>query len=129
MPVNSLDPATNKRFELIRRLGEGATGAVFLARDRETDELVALKKLFKLDQKSVQRFKREFRSLTDISHPNLVKLYDLQRGEEAWFITMEYVSGRDFRQHFGAEYARNTSSAAAFDALYGSLPPNSSFSR
>ncbi|HTU57782.1 MAG TPA: serine/threonine-protein kinase, partial [Polyangiales bacterium] len=98
----SIDPVTDKRFELVRPLGEGATGAVFLALDRETGEHVALKKLFKLDQKSVLRFKREFRSLADIHHPNLVKLYDLHRGQEAWFITMEYVSGKDFRQTFGA---------------------------
>lgn len=72
-------PDTDLRFTLLRRLGEGATGAVFLATDRETGEQVALKKLFKLDQKSVLRFKREFRSLADIVHPNLVKLYEASR--------------------------------------------------
>ena len=99
----SIDPITDKRFELVRPLGQGASGAVFLALDRETGEHVALKKLFKLDQKSVLRFKREFRSLADIHHPNLIKLYDLHRGAEAWFITMEYVAGKDFRQKFGTE--------------------------
>lgn len=99
----SIDPVTDRRFELVRPLGQGASGAVFLALDRETGEHVALKKLFKLDQKSVMRFKREFRSLADIHHPNLIKLYDLHRGHEAWFITMEYVAGKDFRQMFGTE--------------------------
>jgi len=103
----SIDPITNKRFEFVRELGEGATGAVFLAHDRETGEQLAVKKLFRLDQKSVGRFKREFRALADIIHPNLVKLYDLHRGDGAWFITMEYVSGSDLRQHFGAD-ARST---------------------
>jgi serine/threonine protein kinase len=99
----SIDPVTDRRFELVRPLGEGASGAVFLALDRETGEHVALKKLFKLDQKSVLRFKREFRSLADIHHPNLVKLYDLHRGQGAWFITMEYVVGKDFHQKFAAQ--------------------------
>jgi serine/threonine protein kinase len=99
----SIDPVTDQRFELVRPLGEGATGAVFLALDRETGEQVALKKLFKLDQKSVARFKREFRSLADIHHPNLVKLYDLHRGQEAWFLTMEYVAGKDFRQKLNGD--------------------------
>ena len=99
----SIDPVTDRRFELVRPLGEGATGAVFLALDRETGEHVALKKLFKLDQKSVLRFKREFRSLADIHHPNLVKLYDLHRGQEAWFITMEHVAGKDLRQKLSTE--------------------------
>ena len=108
----SIDPVTDKRFELVRRLGEGATGAVFLALDRETGEQVALKRLFKLDQKSVLRFKREFRSVADIHHPNLVKLYDLHRGEDAWFITMEYVAGNDFGQKFGGEASLATLQAA-----------------
>ena len=99
----SIDPITDKRFELVRPLGEGASGAVFLAQDRETGEHVALKKLFKLDQKSVARFKREFRALADIHHPNLIKLYDLHRGQDAWYLTMEYVAGKDFRQKFSAE--------------------------
>jgi serine/threonine protein kinase len=75
----SIDPVTDQRFELVRQLGEGASGAVFLAVDRETGEQVALKKLFKLDQKSVVRFKREFRALADIHHPNLVKLRPTSR--------------------------------------------------
>ena len=79
----SIDPVSDKRFQLVRLLGEGASGAVYLALDHETGEHVALKKLFKLDQKSVARFKREFRALADIHHPNLVKLYDLSRGPEA----------------------------------------------
>lgn len=94
---------SDKRFQLQRLLGEGASGAVYLALDHETGEQVALKKLFKVDQKSVARFKREFRALADIHHPNLVKLYDLNRGPESWFLTMEYVAGKDFRQKFGAD--------------------------
>ncbi|MET0387592.1 MAG: protein kinase [Polyangiales bacterium] len=112
----AIDPVTDMRFELVRPLGEGASGAVFLALDRETGEHVALKKLFKLDQKSVLRFKREFRSLADIHHPNLVKLYDLHRGQEAWFITMEYVVGQDLRQKLSADAAvRRTAVSPAND--------------
>lgn len=116
-----MDPVTSQRFELVRALGEGASGAVFLALDRETGEHVALKKLFKLDQHSVLRFKREFRSLADIHHPNLVKLYDLHRGEDAWFISMEYVSGKDFRQHFLDSAAANDNATASLSKVFFDL--------
>jgi serine/threonine protein kinase/tetratricopeptide (TPR) repeat protein len=89
---------TRTRYDLLRSLGEGATGVVYLALDRETGEEVALKKLFRVDQRSVLRFKREFRSLADLHHPNLVKLYDLQHASDAWFLTMEFVDGTDLRR-------------------------------
>jgi serine/threonine protein kinase len=94
LPEPELD---SSRYELVRPLGEGAAGAVFLAIDRETGEQLALKKLFRMDQKTVLRLKREFRSLAKLNHPNLIKLYDLSRGPDAWFLTMEFVDGIDLR--------------------------------
>lgn len=99
------------RYELVRELGEGAAGTVYLAKDRELGEHVALKKLFRLDQRSVLRFKREFRALTDLHHPNLVKFYDLQRARDAWFLTMEFVDGQDLRR----ELAHNAELLATRD--------------
>ncbi|HKP62663.1 MAG TPA: protein kinase [Polyangiales bacterium] len=81
------------RYEIESKLGEGGAGAVYLARDRETGDRVALKKLFRMDAKSVLRLKREFRSLVDIAHPNIVKLYDMGRASDSWFLTMEYLEG------------------------------------
>lgn len=83
------------RYEVERELGEGGTGTVFLARDRETGERVALKKLFRNDATSVLRVKREFRSLAGMNHPNLVRLYDMGQADDGWFLTMEYVPGPD----------------------------------
>ncbi|HKP59405.1 MAG TPA: protein kinase [Polyangiales bacterium] len=94
------------RYELLRPLGTGGAGAVYLARDRETGEQFALKKLFRMDAKSVLRLKREFRSLADINHPNIVKLYELGRASDAWFLTMEYLDGCELESYVrGAEGA------------------------
>jgi eukaryotic-like serine/threonine-protein kinase len=89
------------RYELGRVLGTGSAGTVYLALDRDTGEQVALKKLIRFDTKSVMRLKREFRSLANMHHPNLVKLYDLGRSGDAWFLTMEYLEGVDLLAHLG----------------------------
>ena len=91
------------RYELGRLLGTGNTGAVYLAVDRETGEQIALKKLQRIDTKSVLRLKREFRSLANMHHRNLVKLYDLGRSSDAWFMTMEYVAGTDLMSYLGVQ--------------------------
>jgi serine/threonine protein kinase len=87
------------RYLQERMLGRGAMGAVYLVRDRDTGEQLALKKLFRIDGKTVLRLKREFRLLADVSHPNLAKVYELGRTNEGWFLAMEYVEGEDLQSY------------------------------
>src|SRR5271165_6735112 len=71
-------------------------GVVFEAYDEERGELVALKTMRRVDPSALERFKQEFRSLSDITHPNLVNLHRLFAVEGCWFFTMELVDGCDF---------------------------------
>jgi predicted Ser/Thr protein kinase/tetratricopeptide (TPR) repeat protein len=87
------------RYLQERMLGRGAMGAVYLVRDRDTGEQLALKKLFRIDGKTVLRLKREFRLLADVSHPNLAKVYELGRTNEGWFLAMEYVEGEGLQSY------------------------------
>lgn len=109
-PDSQFDP---QRYEVLHELGMGGAGAVFLVRDRETGEQLALKRLQRLDQKSVQRFKREFRSLAHVHHPNLIRLYDLGRAPNGWFLTMEYVRGRSLSEELLAAHNVHATRAIA----------------
>lgn len=92
-------------YELLGPLGQGAMGIVHEARDSKTGNLVALKVLpTNLDGQSVdahrlQRFRKEFRSLSKVNHPNLVAMQTLEVDGNQWFLTMELVEGQDFRNH------------------------------
>ncbi|HEX2678672.1 MAG TPA: serine/threonine-protein kinase, partial [Polyangiales bacterium] len=94
------------RFVIERQLGEGSMGAVYLALDRERDTKVALKTLRRVDASGIYRFKREFRALADVSHPNLVELHELFSEDSEWFFTMEYVQGQDFLAYVLGESRR-----------------------
>ncbi|HEY2405162.1 MAG TPA: protein kinase [Polyangiaceae bacterium] len=85
-----------ERYLLEGRLGEGGMGIVHRARDIQTSQAVALKTMAYVEPSALLRFKKEFRALADISHPNLVELYDLVSEGEHWFFTMELVEGVDF---------------------------------
>jgi serine/threonine protein kinase len=88
-----------ERFQVRRGLGVGGFGAVYEVFDRSTGAILALKVLKRGDAPSLYRFKREFRALADVTHPNLVALYELVSEGGRWFFTMELVDGVDFLTH------------------------------
>jgi hypothetical protein len=88
--------AGTDRFEILSLLGAGGMGVVYEAYDRERARAVALKTLRHRDGTALYRFKREFRGLADISHPNLAALHDLVASGGEWFFTMELIDGVDF---------------------------------
>ncbi len=95
-----LDWKGTTRFEVIRRIGRGGMGVVYEARDREEHRRVALKTLVHFDPASLYLFKQEFRTLAGVTHPNLVRLYELvATGDERVFFAMELVRGVDFTTH------------------------------
>jgi hypothetical protein len=97
--MNDRSPALQERYEELSTLGRGGAGTVYLVRDRDTGDRLALKRLLRADEESLLRLKREFRALAGISHPNLVKLFELGQDATSAFFTMEFLEGVDLRQH------------------------------
>jgi eukaryotic-like serine/threonine-protein kinase len=94
--------AGTSRFRPIRLLGTGGMGSVHLVFDEQLQTEVALKTLNLTGGTDLYRFKKEFRALADIRHPNLVTLYELISEGPLWFFTMEYVPGLPFDQDLAA---------------------------
>jgi tetratricopeptide (TPR) repeat protein len=88
------------RYEILNVLGQGGMGAVYQARDRELDRMIALKVIrpeLATDPGILQRFKQELILARNITHKNVVRIYDLGESDGIRFITMEYVDGEDMR--------------------------------
>jgi serine/threonine protein kinase/Flp pilus assembly protein TadD len=88
------------RYEIIGVLGQGGMGAVYKARDRELDRLIALKVIrpeLATDPAILARFKQELILSRNITHKNVVRIFDLGEAEGIRFISMEYVDGEDLR--------------------------------
>ena len=82
-----------QRFEIVRCLGQGGMGVVYEAFDREQNATVALKTLHSPNSDALLRLKREFRSLQNVQHANLVTLGELIEERGTWFFTMELIRG------------------------------------
>ena len=85
------------RYELERILGRGGMGIVWLAHDLKLERQVALKflpNLIGLDPGAIKELKTETRRGLELSHPNVVRIYDFVDDDDAAAISMEYVDGR-----------------------------------
>src|SRR3954451_20716586 len=87
------------RYQVVRRIGAGGMGVVYEADDVERGQKVALKTISNPDVEKIYQLKREFRALADLSHPNLVALYDLVVAADSCFFTMELLDGVDLLAH------------------------------
>ncbi len=101
-PFPGLQPGVlfGGRYEIMGVLGQGGMGAVYKARDRELDRLIALKVIrpeLAMDPAILARFKQELILSRNITHKNVVRIFDLGEAEGIRFISMEYVDGEDLR--------------------------------
>lgn len=97
-----------QRFELRTRLGEGGSGQVWLARDRELDEDVALKILaaeLADSARHVELLREECHKARQLQHPNIVRVHDFHELDGRYFVSMQYVPGGSLVQRRGAGLA------------------------
>ncbi len=86
------------RYEIVRELGAGGMGVVYLAHDPELDRRVALKLLrprahMELSEDTENRLREEARAMARLNHPHVVNVHDVGRYEKRLFLAMEYVEG------------------------------------
>jgi serine/threonine protein kinase/tetratricopeptide (TPR) repeat protein len=97
-----LSPGTSigTRYEIVRLLGQGGMGAVYQAQDKELERQVAIK-VIRADMASnpeiLRRFKQELILARQITHKNVIRIFDLGQADGIKFITMEYIEGENLQ--------------------------------
>jgi eukaryotic-like serine/threonine-protein kinase len=96
------NPILNNRYRLIEQIGSGGMAVIYKAQDMELGRLVTVKVLrpsLVSDPEFLMRFKREAQAAANLSHPNIVIVYDVgQDGPKTHYIVMEYVPGQDLKK-------------------------------
>jgi len=90
-----------ERYEIVKSIGEGGMANVYLANDTILDRKVAIKVLrgdLSGDDKFIRRFQREALSVSNLSHQNIVEVYDVGEEDGQHYIVMEYIDGKTLKQ-------------------------------
>ena len=91
----------NERYEIVKSIGEGGMANVYLAEDKILERKVAVKVLrgdLSADDKFIRRFEREAQSVSNLSHKNIVEVYDVGVEDNEHYIVMEYIEGKTLKQ-------------------------------
>ena len=89
-----------ERYQIIEEIGKGGMGRVYKVDDKQIKEKVAIKLLkseIAADEKTIERFRNEIKLARKITHKNVCRMHDLNKEEETYYITMEYVDGEDLK--------------------------------
>jgi eukaryotic-like serine/threonine-protein kinase len=90
-------------YEIIKQIGAGGMGQVYLAKDKKLDRRVAIKILneeFSQDESTLQRFVSEAKAASALNHPNILTIYEFGEAADARFIVTEYIEGNTLRELF-----------------------------
>ncbi|MCX6910053.1 MAG: protein kinase, partial [Verrucomicrobia bacterium] len=93
------------QLEILSLIGQGGMGAVYKARQKQLDRIVALKILppaVSHDPKFAERFAREAKALARLNHPNIVTLYEFGQADGLFYFLMEFMDGMNLRQLLNA---------------------------
>ena len=113
---NYVGKRLDSRYEIQEIVGVGGMSVVYKAYDNVDDRIVAVKILkdeFLTNEEFVRRFKNESKAIALLSHPNIVKVYDVSFGEKLQYIVMEYVDGITLK-----EYIQKQGAITWNDALF-----------
>jgi serine/threonine-protein kinase len=114
------------RFRVLRLLGAGGMGEVFLAEDKTLGRKVALKLLPEglfSDPEVRRRFSQEARAVSALNHPQIITIYDIGAAQDRDFIAMEYVEGQTLRELLEAGPIECAGSSISFRRPRPASPP------
>ncbi len=99
--AEDISPAGSGKYEIVKALGRGGMGEVYLARDTRLERNVAIKHMRGdlPDGDWQQRMRREAQLLAQLNHPNIVQIYDIVEHEGLPSLVMEYIDGRNLHIH------------------------------
>jgi calcium-dependent protein kinase len=103
-------------------LGEGTYGVVFKAREKDTDQYRAIKRIAREKIRNYQRFLNEINALKTLDHPNVIKLFEIYEDKEYIYLVQEYLEGGELFEYIvSKEYLDEVQTARIFKQIISAI--------
>src|SRR5580765_5559442 len=96
MRISELQELMGDKYKILKKIGSGGFGEVYLGEHAALGRKVAIKILlerFASQEELVKRFQREARAAATLQHPHIIDIYDVGEGEGVYFFVMKYIEG------------------------------------
>ncbi|UQW80639.1 Stk1 family PASTA domain-containing Ser/Thr kinase [Staphylococcus edaphicus] len=112
-----IDKIISERYKVIKKLGGGGMSTVYLAEDTILNRNVAIKAIripASEKDETIKRFEREVHNLTQLSHSNIVNVFDVTEDDEYFYLVMEYIEGPTLSEYIQEHHPIDTTTALNF---------------
>ncbi len=112
LSVSSIEPQSLEagksfgHYEIIKQIGAGGMGEVYLAEDKKLDRKVAVKILnekFAKHESNLQRFIKEAKAASALNHPNILVIHEIGESDETKYIVSEFIEGKTLRESLSSQ--------------------------
>ncbi|CAG9313378.1 unnamed protein product [Blepharisma stoltei] len=120
--VKSSKSSVHKNYEMIRTVGEGGFGKVYVVKDKRTSAIKAMKEIPKINVDNNKKVDEEIDILKELDHPNIMKIYEVYESSKSYYIISEFISGGElFDKIIAAKYISEKLAAKYLHDIMGAI--------
>ena len=108
-------------YEVIKKIGEGSYGKVYIVKNKTSQDIRAMKQLDKNKIKNPETFKNEVKILSMLDHPNIVRLFEVLEDEKYFYLIMEFCNGGDLLNRMENNHYKEKEAAILIDQLISAV--------
>ena len=119
--IRQVDGQITQNYEVIKKIGEGASAKVYKVKDKNTGEIKAMKQVEKAKLPDIKYFETEIKILSLLDHPNIVRLFEVFEDEKNFYLIMELCTGGNILSRMTKDHYKEKAAAILMEQIVSAI--------